>query len=29
MEGRNILNMGVAWRVGDGFDINIWKDPKP
>ncbi|GAA0143649.1 hypothetical protein LIER_35779 [Lithospermum erythrorhizon] len=27
LEGRKVLNKGVKWRVGDGKDIDIWKDP--
>ncbi|GAA0144626.1 hypothetical protein LIER_05022 [Lithospermum erythrorhizon] len=26
-EGRKVLTMGIRWRVGDGKEIDIWKDP--
>lgn len=27
LKGIKMLNKGVIWRVGDGRQINIWKDP--
>ncbi|GAA0176202.1 hypothetical protein LIER_29239 [Lithospermum erythrorhizon] len=27
LEGRKILSKGMRWQVGNGKDIDIWKDP--
>ena len=27
LEGKKTLKKGLVWRVGNGFNINIWKDP--
>jgi hypothetical protein len=27
MEGCDLLEKGVRWRVGDGFSIKTWGDP--
>ncbi|XP_062021216.1 uncharacterized protein LOC133737727 [Rosa rugosa] len=26
LQGRPVLHVGIHWRVGDGCDINIWRD---
>ena len=27
MEGRNVLNHDILWKVGNGENIDIWNDP--
>lgn len=27
MKGRDLMAKGLCWRVGNGRDIDIWKDP--
>ena len=27
LEGRKVLDLGILWRIGNGFSIIIWSDP--
>lgn len=27
LRGLQVIKQGMIWRVGDGYNLNIWKDP--